>query len=135
MGLGIYLFQANVFDVTSSPITLLPALLAIGIAVAVFIYFAFWVYRIHGELAGAAQSQRLVTPLAAMLIAVLVPLGLAVLVMTLGDLLNDRARNAGQGPLVSIGWLGIWSFVFPPIAMAMIQNAANDSYVAGSGTA
>ncbi|EJC85375.1 hypothetical protein Rleg4DRAFT_7632 [Rhizobium leguminosarum bv. trifolii WSM2297] len=135
VGLGIYLLQANGFDVTYSPITLFPALLALGIAVAAFIYFAFWVYRIHGELAGAAQSQRPVTPLAAMLIAILVPLGLAVLVMTLGDLLNHRARNAGQRPLVSIAWLAIWSFIFPPIAIAMIQNAANDSYVVGSGTA
>ncbi|AHG49889.1 hypothetical protein RLEG12_03095 (plasmid) [Rhizobium leguminosarum bv. trifolii CB782] len=132
MGLGIYLFQANGFDVISSSVTLLPALLVLGIAVAVFIYFAFWVYRIHGELAGAAQSQRLVTPLAAMLIAILVPLGLAVLVMTLGDLLNDRSRNADQSPLVSIVWLGIWSIIFPPIAIAMIQNAANDSHVVGS---
>ncbi|MCH4548322.1 hypothetical protein MK632_21520 [Rhizobium changzhiense] len=127
MAFGVHLFQANDADVASSPITLLLALLVFTIAVAA-------VYRIHGELAGAAQSQRLLTPLAAMLIAILVPLGLPVLVMTLGDLLNERARDRGRGGLMSIAWLGIWSFILPPVAIAMIQNAANDSYVMGSDT-
>lgn len=135
MAFGVHLFQANDADVASSPITLLLALLVFTIAVAALIYLAYWVYRIHGELAGAAQSQRLLTPLAAMLIAILVPLGLPVLVMTLGDLLNERARDRGRGGLMSIAWLGIWSFILPPVAIAMIQNAANDSYVMGSDTA
>ncbi|TBZ19525.1 MFS transporter [Rhizobium leguminosarum] len=134
MAFGVHLFQANDADVASSPITLLLALLVFTIAVAALIYLAYWVYRIHGELAGAAQSQRLLTPLAAMLIAILVPLGLPVLVMTLGDLLNERARDRGRGGLMSIAWLGIWSFILPPVAIAMIQNAANDSYVMGSDT-
>ncbi|MBY5741793.1 hypothetical protein [Rhizobium leguminosarum] len=135
MVFGVHLFQANGHDVASSPITLLLALLVFTTAVAAFIYLAYWVYRIHGELAGAAQSQRLLTPLAAMLIAILVPIGLPVLVMTLGDLLNERARDKGRGGLMSIAWLGIWSFILPPVAIAMIQNAANDSYGMGSDTA
>ena len=133
--LEVILFQANNFDAAYSPVTLPLALLVLGIAVAAFIYLAYWVYRIHGELAGAAPSQRLLTPVVAMLIAILVPLGLPVLVMTLGDLLNDRARNTGRGRSISIAWLGIWSFIFPPVAIAMIQKAANDSYVVGSDTA
>lgn len=135
MAFGVHLFQANDADVASSPITLLLALLVFTIAMAALIYLAYWVYRIHGELAGAAQSQRLLTPLTAMLIAILVPIGLPVLVMTLGDLLNERARDKGRGGLMSIAWLGIWSFILPPVAIAMIQNAANDSYGMGSDTA
>ncbi|MBY3053177.1 hypothetical protein [Rhizobium laguerreae] len=135
IGISVHLFQPDGADLTSSPITLLLALLIFGIAVAAFIYLAYWVYRIHGELAGAARSQRLLTPLAAMLIAILVPLGLPVLVMTLGDLLNERVRDSGRGRLTSIAWLGIWSFILPPVAIAMIQNAANDSYGMGPDTA
>lgn len=132
---GIRLFQATDAGVSGSSIALLLALLVFAIAVAGFIYLAYWVYRIHGELAGAAPSQRLLTPLAAMLIAILVPLGLPVLVMTLGDLLNERARDRGRGNVVSIAWLGIWSLIVPPVAIAMIQNAANDSYVVGADRA
>ncbi|ANL70598.1 major facilitator superfamily domain-containing protein [Rhizobium phaseoli] len=132
---GFRLFQANNIGVGDSPIALLLALLVFAIALAAFIYLAYWVYRIHGELAGAAPSQRLLTPLAAMLIAILVPLGLPVLLMTLGDLLNERARDRGEANAVSIAWLGIWSFILPPVAIAMIQNAANDSYVIGADKA
>ncbi|MBX4909058.1 MULTISPECIES: hypothetical protein [Rhizobium] len=130
--LGLNLLQAGDFEVARSPVALLLALLVLGIALAAFVYLAYWVYRIHGELAGAARSQRLLTPLAAMLIAILVPLGLPVLVMTLGDLLSERARDRGQGNPISIAWLGIWSFILPPIAIAMVQKAANDSYVLGA---
>ncbi|MBX5237178.1 hypothetical protein [Rhizobium sp. NLR22b] len=130
--LGLNLLQAGDFEVARSPVALLLALLVLGIALAAFVYLAYWVYRIHGELAGAARSQRLLTPLAAMLIAILVPLGLPVLVMTLGDLLSEQARDRGQGNPISIAWLGIWSFILPPIAIAMVQKAANDSYVLGA---
>ncbi|MDK4730181.1 hypothetical protein [Rhizobium phaseoli] len=132
---GFRLFQANDIGVGDSPIALLLALLVFANALAAFIYLAYWVYRIHGELAGAAPSQRLLTPLAAILIAILVPLGLPVLLMTLGDLLNERARDRGKGNAVSIAWLGIWSFILPPVAIAMIQNAANDRYVIGADKA
>lgn len=135
MGFALHLLQAGDDDVMRSPVTLLLPLLIFGMAVAAFIYLAYWVYRIHGELAGAARSQRLLTPLAAMLIAILVPLGLPVLIMTLGDLLNQRARERGERGLISIAWLALWSFIVPPIAIAMIQKAANDSYVkAPAGT-
>ncbi|CDZ64304.1 hypothetical protein [Neorhizobium galegae] len=111
---------------------LLVSILVLGICIAAFIYLAYWVYRIHGEMAGPEPSQRLLTPLAAMFIAILVPLGLPILVMTLGDLLNDRARSRGEGRLVSIAWLAVWSLILPPVAIALIQSAANSSY--GTGT-
>ncbi|WP_454848682.1 hypothetical protein [Rhizobium binxianense] len=132
MGLGVYLLRVNGFEAAGrSPLTLLLAFLVLAVAVAAFIYLACWAYRIHGELAGAERSQRLLTPLAAMLIAILVPLGLPVLLMTLGDLLNDRARDRGKRRPVSIAWLAVWSFLFPPVAIAMIQAAANRSYDMG----
>ncbi len=48
--------------------------------------------------------------------------------MTLGDLLNDRGGESGKGRLISIAWLAFWSFLFPPVAIALVQNAANRSY-------
>lgn len=104
------------------------ALASIGLAIFAFLYLAWWAYHIHGELAGAEQSQRLLTPWAGLLVAVLVPLGLPVLLMTLADLVNDRAKARGEAPLASIAWIGIWSFVFAPVAIALIQDAANRSY-------
>lgn len=129
LSLGVYGFQGDGLEANgTSEIMQLLALLALVIAIAALIYLAYWSYRIHGELAGAAPSQRLLTPLAAMLIVILVPLGLPVLLMTLGDLLNDRGRESGHGRLISIAWLAFWSFLFPPIAIALVQNAANKSY-------
>ena len=125
----VYGFQGG--DIEASgyfEITLIFALLVLVVTIAAFIYLAYWCYRIHGELAGAAPSQRLLTPLTAMLIAILVPLGLPILLMTLGDLLNDRGRESGQGRLTSIAGLALWSFLLPPVAIALVQNAANRSY-------
>ncbi|MBW6421208.1 hypothetical protein KX729_07110 [Rhizobium sp. XQZ8] len=135
---GLYLAQENwlggrAFE--SSPAIFLISMLILAIALTAFVYLAYWTYRIHGELAGAAASQRLLTPLAGMFISILIPLGLPILIMTLGDLLNDRARSQGEGRLVSITWLAIWSLILPPIALAMIQNAANNSYEMGAGAA
>jgi hypothetical protein len=111
-----------------TPVMLALALLLFSVAVAALVYMAVWVYRIHGELAGAAPSQRLLTPLAAVPVAFLVPLGLSVLLLTLADLLNDRARDIGNRRAISTGWLAVWSVLLPPIAIAMIQSAANGSY-------
>lgn len=122
---GVDMFMSN----EPSAAALLLSLALLVVSIAVVIYFLYWVYRIHGELAGAQASQRLVSPLSAMFIALLVPLGLPVLVMTLGELLNDRATQKGQQPPLSIGWLAFWAFCVPPIAIGMIQNAANRSYV------
>lgn len=117
-----------------TPVVLALAFLMLCIAVAVFCYLVFWLYRIHGELAGAAPSQRLLTPLAAVPVALFVPFGLPVLLVTLGDLLNDRARNEGTGRAISVAWLAVWSVLLPPIAIAMVQSAANSSYDAPGDT-
>jgi len=129
LSLGIYGLQGGDIEAGGTfKFTQLLALAVLVIAIAALIYLAWWCYRIHGELAGAAPSQRLLKPLAAMLIAVFVPLGLPVLLMTLGDLLNDRGGESGKGRLISIAWLAFWSFLLPPVAIALAQNAANRSY-------
>ncbi|MBE1506609.1 hypothetical protein [Rhizobium viscosum] len=129
LSLGVYGFQGeNTGASIYSEVALLLAFAVLAIALAAFLYFAWWCYRIHGELAGAAPSQRLLTPIAGVLIAILVPLGLPVLLLTLADLLNDRGRESGKGRLVSIAWLAFWSFLFPPVAIALVQDAANRSY-------
>lgn len=136
LSLGLHVFQADdLYSSGFSPVMLLLSLVVLAITIAVFIYLAWWAYRIHGELAGAAPSQRLLTPLAGLLITILVPLGLPILLMTLGDLLNQRGREAGAGRLISIAWLAFWSFLYPPVAIALVQNAANGSYDAGSAPA
>lgn len=123
-----WLSEIDTRSEASQAMSLAFALLSIVLVIGAFIYLAYWAYHIHGEIAGAAPSQRLLTPLAGMLIAILVPLGLPILLMTLADILNDRARSKGEGQLVSIGWLAVWSFIFAPVAIGMIQHAANRSY-------
>ncbi len=109
--------------ITHPLILLVPVLLILWAA-----YAAYWLFRIHGELAGAQASQRLLTPGAGLAIGLLAPLGLPVLLMTLGDLLNARARDAGKPRAVPIWAVGIFSILFSPIAMALIQHGANKSY-------
>lgn len=118
-----YLDSGTVSDMSEGTID---ALTLLGvIALCGLLYFAYWIYRIHGELADAAASPRLLTPPVAMLIGLFAPLGLPILLMTLGDLLNDRARANGTGNSMSITWLIIFCAVLPPVAMGMIQHAAN----------
>jgi MFS family permease len=87
------------------------------------IYIFYWFYRIHGELAGAHASPRLLTPVAAVLIALLMPLGLPLLLLMLWSELNQRLQRLGQPPVRA--WVAMWTCLLPPIAMGMLQAAAN----------
>lgn len=126
-GLGGRFLQVTTLG-NAGPLALILSFLSLCVALGAVIYLAYWVYRIHGELAGAQASQRLLTPRAAALIAIFVPFGLPILMMTLGDLLNDRARDRGRAASVSLPWLAVGSFLVPPLAIALIQNTANRSY-------
>lgn len=127
-----YLYPGRSISLSTLSSGTIFALALFGIvALCSIIYFAYWIYRIHGELAGDSASQRLLTPLAALLIALFVPMALLVLLITLGDLLNDRSRAKGSGSALSIVWLMIFCVLLPPVAMAMIQRAANKSLVSG----
>ncbi|WP_144223114.1 hypothetical protein [Mesorhizobium amorphae] len=131
MGLVARFLQVPTFG-NAGPLALILSFLLFCAAVGAVVYLAYWVYRIHGELAGAQASQRLLTPRAATLIAILAPFGLPILLVTLGDLLNDRARDKGEVALVSLPWLVVAGFLLPPLAIALIQNTANRSYAGGN---
>lgn len=131
MGLAARFLQVPTFG-NAGPLALVLSFLLFCATVGAVIYLAYWVYHIHGELAGAQASQRLLTPRAATLIAILAPFGLPILLVTLGDLLNDRAHDKGQGASVSLPWLAVAGFLLLPLAIALVQNAANRSYAGGN---
>lgn len=131
MGLAARFLQVPTFG-NAGLLALIFSFLLLCTAVGAVIYLAYWVYHIHGELAGAQASQRLLTPRAATLVAILAPFGLPILLVTLGDLLNDRARDKGEATLVSLPWLAVAGFLLPPLAIALIRNAANRSYAGGN---
>ncbi len=97
------------------------------IALGTAIYVLHWIYRIHGEIAGQAASRDLLSPLAAVFIWLLVPLGFVLVLVTLGRVLGGRTQDRAQAdePGLSGGWLAFWCIVAPPVAMGMIQHAAN----------
>ncbi|VFR53029.1 hypothetical protein BRI6_2572 [plant metagenome] len=106
---------------------MLPALrgLAIGVGIGAAVYLVHWAYRIHGEIAGQGASRQLLTPLAAALITLLVPLGYFVLLTVLGAVLRERAGAQPATRALSRRWLAFWTIMAPPVAMAMIQSAVN----------
>lgn len=106
---------------------MLPAfrVLVMLVGIGVAIYLVHWAYRIHGEIAEQGASRRLFTPLAAALIALLVPLGYVLLLTVLGSLLRERGLAQPSARAISRRWLAFWTIVAPPVAMAMIQGAVN----------
>jgi len=87
---------------------------------------AYWVYRIHGEVAYIHQSSKLFTPRAALLFFLLVPLATPILMFTLGVVLREaRALRPSSSPR-SMGWFNAWCVVFPPVAMGMVQDQMNE---------
>lgn len=110
-----------------NPVEVLIAAMIISFAVGLF-SLAHWLYRVHGELAGMEASRRLIHPLAAAFIGIVVPLGLPILLMMLADLLSDRAKDRGDRRRVSAGWVIFWAMLLPPLAAARIQAAINRAY-------
>ncbi|SFB02759.1 hypothetical protein SAMN03159496_01375 [Rhizobium sp. NFR07] len=75
ISVGIYLANPGMFSVPEVPAEVYPlSFLLLIVALGACIYLAYWLYRIHGELAGEAPSQRLLTPRVAAPIGILVPL-------------------------------------------------------------
>lgn len=99
-----------------------------SLALVGLIYMAHWCYRIHGELAFMAPSPQLLTPRAAAIACVLMPLSSLLLPLHLGSVLV-RARPGS----LSMGWLSLWSVLLPPLAMAMVQKAVNRQLPALAG--
>ena len=123
----VYLLPEGIFRGDSPVRFQVISLLALAaiLLIAGVLYVGYWMYRIHGEQAAASPSQRLLTPRAAVFVALLAPFGLPVLLMTLGDILNDQAKEQGQPRVASMVALGFASLLFPPVAMALIQRAMN----------
>lgn len=87
---------------------------------------AYWVYRIHGELAYIRQSSKLFTPRAALLFFLLVPLATPILMFTLGAVLREARDERPSLGRRSMGWFNAWCVVFPPVAMGMVQDQMNE---------
>jgi len=86
-------------------------------------YIGTWCYRIHSELASVESTDSLLTPLAAVLIALFVPLGLTVILIMLWTVLDQRARRLANAPVSR--WTIVWSVFIPAVGMGMIQSAVN----------
>lgn len=97
------------------------------VALIAAVYVLYWIYRIHGEIAGQAASRHVLSPLAAMFIWLLVPLGFLLVLVTLGRVLGEQAQGHAHpaGPGLSYGWLAFWCLLAPPVAMGMVQHAVN----------
>lgn len=86
---------------------------------------AYWLYRVHGESASLYPTQKLFTPRGALLMYLLVPMALPILLLCLGGVLREARAQRGEQPR-SAAWFNAWCVVFPPIAMAMAQEALNE---------
>ncbi|RYF52130.1 MAG: hypothetical protein EOO27_28895 [Comamonadaceae bacterium] len=95
------------------------------------LYVLYWLYRVHGEAASQAPSQRLLTPVAAVAISVLVPLGVFLVLITLGRVLRDRQQDLPGRAAFPLRWMAFWSVIAPPIAMALIQRGINGLHAGG----
>jgi MFS family permease len=125
----VLLYEARFSDTNDT--VLVVALCIWLVCLCAGIYLLYCCYRIHGELAGQEPSQRLLTPVAATLITIFIPLGMVAVLATLGDVLNARAQRDGGKRALSMTWLTVWAIFAPPIAVAMIQNALNKLQPAG----
>lgn len=100
-------------------------ILAIVVSLVAAVYLLYWLYRIHGEAAGQAPSRQLVSPRAALFIAMLVPLGYFLVIIALGRVLRARTLAQPATTPLSGRWLAFWAILVPPVAMAMLQGAVN----------
>lgn len=86
-----------------------------------------WLFRAHGDVIAIAPSPRLLSPRSAVVAAVLIPFLVPVMTTTLTDLLNNRAMERGLAPLQSPMAIFLWSLVFYPVALGLVQSAINRS--------
>ncbi len=94
------------------------------------IYAIYWCYRIHGEVASIEPSRRLFNARAAVCVALFVPFGFSIVLMTLVDVLNERAARATSVRRLGAARVALVSCVLPSVAMGMIQRAVNEASVA-----
>ena len=101
-----------------------PFLVALG-SLFTPIYF-YLIYKYHGEVASLRPSPRILSPWGAVG-ASFIPLLFPVMMVTLIEPLNERAIEQGKRPLLAPWVIFVWSILFYPQAMALIQSALNQS--------
>jgi hypothetical protein len=88
-------------------------------------YWAYWLYRAHGEVTSLAPSRAILSPRGAAA-AAFIPLLLPVMTTTLVDALNGRAAEEGRPPASSAWVVFILSLpVVYPMGLALTQSAIN----------
>ncbi|MGV8400899.1 hypothetical protein ACV33W_16915 [Pseudomonas aeruginosa] len=96
------------------------------VTLAGLIASAYWIYRIHGEVASIYPTQKLFTPWGALLMYILVPMATPILLLTLGGILREASIERGVSMRRSGEWFNGWCVLFPPVAMGMAQEMLNE---------
>lgn len=91
------------------------------------IYALRWLSRAYGEVMAIAPSAKLLSPKSAVVAAVLIPVLVPVMTATLADSLNEQAEQRGMAPLRNPMAIFIWTILFYPVALSLIQGAINRS--------
>jgi hypothetical protein len=88
-------------------------------------YGLYWVYRSHGEVAAIAPSRDLLSPRGALWGTILVPFLALFAMASLLDALNARCQHVGRPRLRSPVTIFLWTLLFAPVAVALIQSGIN----------
>jgi hypothetical protein len=90
-------------------------------------YWLYWLYRAHGEITSLAPApaRAILTPRAAVLCSLCVPLFTPLITTKLNDALNRHAAQTGQPPHRTSRAVFLSSLLFYPLAMAWVQSAMN----------
>lgn len=104
-----------------------PFVVALLCFVPVFgvIYMLYWIYRVHGEVAWLSPGRGILSPLAALLVFLFVPLMPVLVLTTLVLELNRRGAERSARAYASPVAVFVLALFFWPIAMAIIQAAMN----------
>lgn len=84
-------------------------------------YSIYWFVKVHYDIRIYSQSARLLTPVAAGWCALLVPFAMAIMLVNLTDILDEISFQKKRSRCKFI----IVSCLFPPIAVALVQDRLN----------
>jgi len=99
--------------------------LTVAISCIIPFYWLYWLYRAHGEITWLAPSRNILSPRASVLAGIFVPFFSPVIITSLIEALNKRASELGK-PSYRQAWvIFLWSFIFFPVALGLVQTAMN----------
>ena len=99
--------------------------LTVAISCIIPFYWLYWLYRAHGEITWLAPSRNILSPRASVLAGIFVPFFSPVIITSLIEALNKRASELGK-PSYRQAWvIFLWSFIFFPVALGLMQTAMN----------